>query len=382
MVSRRGIGRRRPEGRQVQAFRAFFMVLVALALLSGIAGGLLRLGIALPASADATWPGAAALHHGALMIVGFLGTVIGIERAVAVKRRAAFTAPLLSAASAVALLAGAPAAGAWLGALAAAVFAGVGVAVVRRQAAAHTWLLLAGAVSWLAGSALHALGIGLGAVVPLWFSFLVLTIAAERLEMARLMRQRPSAQAALLAVLGLMLGGAAGSALWPGPSGVAYGASLALLAAWLGAFDIARRTVRAEGLSRYMAVCLLAGYAWLAVAGVAWAATSLGWPWRDAALHALGLGFVFSMMLAHAPVILPAVARVKLAFGAVFYVPLVLLHGSLALRLAGGAADPAWRAAGGAWNAAAIAAFAATVAGAAVAWRVSHGRARRPRAGH
>jgi hypothetical protein len=29
---------------------------------------------------------------------------------------------------------------------------------------------------------------------------------------------------------------------------------------------------------------------------------------RDAALHGLGLGFLFSMMLGHAPVILPAVA--------------------------------------------------------------------------
>ena len=33
-------------------------------------------------------------------------------------------------------------------------------------------------------------------------------------------------------------------------------------------------------------------------------------------------GFVFSMMLAHAPVILPALARVKLLFGWLFYVPL------------------------------------------------------------
>jgi hypothetical protein len=40
-----------------------------------------------------------------------------------------------------------------------------------------------------------------------------------------------------------------------------------------------------------MAVCLLLGYAWLFVAGIAWTATSLGLPLRDAALHGLGLGF-------------------------------------------------------------------------------------------
>ena len=121
------------------------------------------------------------------------------------------------------------------------------------------------------------------------------------------------------------------------------------------------------------------GYAWLAVAGAAWIATALGLPLRDVALHALGLGFIFSMMMGHAPVILPAVARVKLQFGGFFYVPLAALHASLAVRLLWGAADFAARA-GATFNAAAIALFAATVVGAAVAWRIKHTRrARRTR---
>jgi hypothetical protein len=88
---------------------------------------------------------------------------------------------------------------------------------------------------------------------------------------------------------------------------VLYGAALTALGAGSRAFDIARRTVRAEGLSRYMAVCLLIGYAWLFAAGSPGPRPSLGAPLRDAALHGLGLGFLFSMMLGHAPVILPAV---------------------------------------------------------------------------
>jgi hypothetical protein len=43
--------------------------------------------------------------------------------------------------------------------------------------------------------------------------------------------------------------------------------------------------MRAAGLSRYMAVCLLLGYAWLAIAGLAWMATAAGLPLRDTALH-------------------------------------------------------------------------------------------------
>ena len=96
-----------------------------------------------------------------------------------------------------------------------------------------------------------------------------MTIAAERLEMTRLMRRRPGAQAALYAVLLALAAAAAASARWPGPGGVLFGAALLALAAWLLTYDLARRTVRAQGLPRYMAVCLLAGYAWLAIGGLA-----------------------------------------------------------------------------------------------------------------
>ena len=76
------------------------------------------------------------------------------------------------------------------------------------------------------------------------------------------------------------------------------------------------------------------------------------------ALHALMLGFVFSMVFGHAPVIFPAVLRVSVPYHPVFYAPLALLHLSLALRLAGDLAGLAeWRSAGGALNALALLAF-------------------------
>jgi hypothetical protein len=340
-------------------------ILVAASLVGGIAGGLLRAGVDAPWNA-ATPVGRAAVAHAALMICGFFGTVIGIERAVAVKRPWAFAAPVASALAGLAWLAGQPATAVALGVIASLVFVAVNVVVVRLQRAPHTALLLASALAWLAGNALHAWGAAAEAVLPWWFAFLVMTIAAERLEMTRLMRRRPSAQTALVAVLALLLAGAAVCAADARAGGVLFGVSLVLLAAWLALFDIARRTVRAQGLSRYMALCLLGGYAWLAVGGVAWTAHALGVPCRDAALHALGLGFVVSMVMGHAPVILPAVTGVKVAFGAGFYLPLALLHASLLVRVI-----PPWRAAGAALNAAAILAFAATMVAAAVRWRRS-----------
>jgi hypothetical protein len=352
--------------------RAFMLVLLALvgsALLAAVAGGLLRAGIALPAAHDAMWPARAALLHAALMIGAFMGTVIGIERAVALKHRAAWFAPIASSVAGLAMLLGLDGPSRWLLLAAALAFTGVNLLVVRRQRAPHTALLLAGALCWLAGNLLFALNWPAAAVAPWWFAFLVMTVAAERLEMTRMMRRRAAAQPALVTVLALMALGAAASAVAPMVGGVLYGASLLLLALWLLVFDIARRTLFAGGLARYMAVCLLGGYAWLAVAGVAWAASALGLPLRDAALHALGLGFIFSMMMGHAPVILPAIARVKVLFGVFFYVPLAALHLSLFARLGIGWSEPAWRAQGALFNALSIALFAATVVGAALAWR-------------
>lgn len=350
--------------------KTVLLILVLISLVAAIAGGLVRAGLEWPGHPDGAVAGRAAIAHAALMMSGFLGTVIAIERAVAVKLRWAFAAPFLSGSGGVLLLAGYAGAGAWLGVFAALVFVGVNLVVVKRLPAAHTVLLLAGSLAWLAGAWSFATGQPGAATVPWWFAFLVSTIAAERLEMTRLTRRHPAAQPALHAVLLALLAGAALSAPAPALGGVVYGAALAALAVWLGIFDIARRTVLSRGLSRYIAVCLLGGYLWLGVAGLAWMGMAIGMPTRDAALHALGLGFVISLVMGHAPVILPAVARVRLHYGGWFYVPLALLHASLVLRLAGGLADPELLAAGAALNAVALALFGATVAGSALSGHV------------
>lgn len=136
------------------------------------------------------WAGHAAVAHGALMVCGFMGTVIGIERAVAVKRLFAWLAPAASGAGGLCLMAAETALAAVLLSIAAAVFVGVNLVVVQRQRAAHTALLLAGALAWLVGCLLFWHQPGNTACLPWWFAFLVMTIAAERLEMTRLMRRR------------------------------------------------------------------------------------------------------------------------------------------------------------------------------------------------
>jgi hypothetical protein len=114
-----------------------------------------------------------------------------------------------------------------------------------------------------------------------------------------------------------------------------------------------------------MALALLAGYAWLVASGflsLAIGSPRAG-PAYDAILHALFVGFVFSMIFAHAPVIFPAVLGLPVAFRSRFYLHLALLHAGLLLRAAGdlAGAEPARRLGGG-LNALAILLFLAQTA--------------------
>jgi hypothetical protein len=101
---------------------------------------------------------------------------------------------------------------------------------------------------------------------------------------------------------------------------------------------MARRTVRRAGLPRFIALCLLVGYVWLGIGGVfgvVFGEVHAGIQY-ELLLHALLLGFVFSMIFGHALIIIPALAQRTVGFHAGFYLPLILLHSSLLLRVWGG----------------------------------------------
>jgi hypothetical protein len=303
-----------------------------LALLAGLWGGLVRLGWSLPALRPAL-----AGAHGPLMIAGFLGTLIGLERAVALGGWA-YAAPLLTALAAAALLVGPPGPAAPLLMTAGSgVFLAVLGRLLARDRARYLAVMALGACLWIVGNALWLGGWPLYRVAPWWGGFLVLTIAGERLDLARLRPARRGSGAAFL-------GAAAVFVLGVGLSAVRFDAGLRLagfgmvgLALWLGRNDIARRSLHEVGLARFMAVCLLSGYVWLGVAGLL--ALVLGGvmagPHYDALLHALFLGFVFAMVFAHAPVILPGILGRPVVFRPTFYVPPAMLHVTLAARLAG-----------------------------------------------
>ncbi|MEX0600119.1 MAG: hypothetical protein WD205_05715 [Rhodothermales bacterium] len=330
------------------------MALGMLSLLAGLWGGLIRIG----------WPPYApqmATLHGPLMVCGFLGTVIGLERAVALGRAWSYAAPLLTGLGGVLLIAGV---GSWEGPML--ITAGSGIllfifaAVLRMQAQPFAIVMAAGALSWFSGNVLWLAGTPVSTVVWWWMGFLVLTIAGERLELSRMLMHAPQVQRVFLGIVGAQAAGLVAASMAPEVGVRVIGAALVLLAAWLLRYDVARRTVRGNGLTRFIAVCLISGYVWLIAGGsllALYGISSAGMLY-DAVLHAVFVGFVFSMIFGHAPIIFPSVLGVPVAYRPSYYVHLALLHVSLVARTAGDVAGvPLLRRWGGLVNALAIVLF-------------------------
>jgi len=177
-------------------------------------------------------------------------------------------------------------------------------------------------------------GVPVPVLLPWLVGFIVLTIGGERLELARIAMGANAGRVLVLLSGGLVVGVVA-SLLWPRTGYPLLGVAVLGLVGWLTVHDVARRTVRATGLVRFMAGCMLAGYFWLGVAGTTWlvGGPALEGPGYDVVIHAVFLGFTVSMIMAHAPVILPAVLRRPLPYHPALLVPAVLLHVSLVLRL-------------------------------------------------
>ena len=241
----------------------------------------------------------------------------------------------------VPLLAAGVASGAALITAASVVVVAIFVVICRREPALFALTMAAGALAWCAGNVLWLAGFAIYRVVFWWMAFLVLTIAGERLELNRVLRPTPLVRAAFVAAAALVGAGAVLSLRVESVGVRILGGGLLATATWLARNDVARRTVRQRGLTRFMAVALLGGYVWLAIGGVLGIALAPAAPGvrYDAMLHAVFLGFVLSMVFAHAPVIFPAILGVPLRYRSTFYVHVALLHASLSLRLTGDLVD-------------------------------------------
>lgn len=312
-------------------FRIPIVLCVIVALFAALWAALVRVGWKMPAL-----PVSLAGQHGALMISAFLGTLVSLERAVALQKNWAFATPAFSALGGLALMVGLPAEiGRGLITLGSLGLVVIFVYIYRLHPTADVVTMALGSGMWLVGNILWLLGESIYSAVPWWAGFLILTICGERLEISRVLFLKKFSRtlfkiAVSVFSIGLLV------SLFSLTLGLRIGGvGLILLGAWLLRFDIARRTIKKAGLTRYIAACLLPGYVWLVIAGGLWLIAGL--PSHnltiDAMLHAILLGFVFSMIFGHAPIILPALMPVDITYRSIFYFPLVLLQGSLIVRI-------------------------------------------------
>jgi hypothetical protein len=338
------------------------LLTVIIALLGGLGSGLARLGWQMDAMSR-NW----ILIHGPLMISGFLGTLICLERAVALASRYRWSliVPVINAAGAVVLLVMRDAIAArlilTLGSLGLLVVFGF---MLRLHPSRDVVIMALGALCWLVGNALWFTGQPVYQVVHLWTAFLILTIVGERLELSRVRRLTPAAENLLTLAVGVYLSGVMITIVDLSIGVRILGVGALLTAGWLLRYDIARRTIQQTDLPRYMAACLLLGYGWLGFGGLLaiWQGAIYAGPVYAAVLHAFLLGFVFSMIFGHAPIIIPALTGLQVKYTPIFYGHLILLHVTLIYRMFGNLfGDFSAQQQGGLWNVIALLLFIAVM---------------------
>lgn len=310
-------------------FRIPYVALAVSCFLAAIYGGLWRLGWALPHA------GHVGDLHGPLMIGGCFGTLIGLERAMALDERWILSAPSLSALAAALLIGGVPVpVGGALLLAAAAVLTAASVCALMHESRLFTAVLAGGAACWGLGDAMWLLKDDVPSAAPWWLLFLILTIAAERLEKSRWSAMGKGAQKTFALGILLLIGGAS-FGLFNAAGAFMSGAGLLILAAWLAREDLSSRSLESAPHRRFLKGCMGAGYTWMAVAGLALlgmppAAFPLGY---DLVLHAILIGFVLSMAMGHSVMVVPAMTGATTPYHPAMYVGFAVLHLSVLDRV-------------------------------------------------
>jgi hypothetical protein len=334
--------------------------------LAALYGGLWRIGWPLPHG-----EGLGEIH-GPLMICGFFGALIGLERAVALKRPWAFATPWLACAGALCLIAGAPLAiPATLFAAAAAILTLASILALRDDPRLFTAVLAGAAACWGLGAIVWLRTEAVASAAPWWLLFLALTIAAERLDMSRIRGLGRVGAAAFLACVGALVAGAC-LGLFDALGAPMLGCGLIALSAWLLRHDLALGKIGRAPPLRFFGFAMCAGYLWMAVAGagLVFAPPAVAPYGYDLALHAVLVGFVVSMAFGHSVIVIPAITGAAAPYHPAMYAGLALLHASVALRVCGdlGAFEPVRMASGG------LTFMALLAFGGVLAWRIAAAR--------
>lgn len=304
-----------------------FVLLAMGSLLTGLWSGLIRIGWPLPLHSIA-------VHHGAIMVGGFFTTLITLEKAIPLKNKVAFIAPVVSALSMIMILndyfyqvgLGLMIAGS------VALFAIQSSHVYKSPNDRPAILMAIGAVMLVAGNLLLLTSKFYPSSFPLWMGFILFTIVGERLELSKFLPVPVQAKGILLLLLALFGTGLVlpfhGYGKYLSGAGM-FGASI-----WLLQYDVIMIGLKSRGLTKYSAAAMLLANLALLIEGVFLIILPNTMPAYDTLVHTFFIGFGFTMVFAHGPIILPAVLKKTVKpYSPILYIWLILLQSSLYMRI-------------------------------------------------
>jgi len=306
----------------------FVLPFVLVSLVIGVLAGLFRMGWSIPM-------GEVAGEHGALMTGSFLGTLICLERIVALKKKWMYIIPVISGMSLVFFLLGEQRIAMSLLAVGSLGLVYIYIDLINRFKEYYFYVMMIGAIGWAVGNIIMIINPFYPQAAPWWIVFILLTVFGERLELSKFLPQSKLKRVTMIISISVFMLGI----ILPYHTIGKFisGAGMLLIAFWLLKYDIARKSVKAKGMHRFTGSLLLAGYFWLLVCGLLMIYDFNSLYNYDAMLHAFFLGFTFSMIFAHAPIIFPGVAGLIIRpFHDSLFIWAILLQISLAMRIVSG----------------------------------------------
>lgn len=310
--------------------KKIFLVLpfVLTSLVVGILAGLFRMGWSIPI-------GEIAGDHGALMTGSFLGTLICLERIVVLKKKWLYVIPVVSGISLIFFYFGEQKIAMGLLTFGSLGLIYVYIDLIKRFGEYYFYVMMIGGIAWAVGNIIMIISPFYPQAAPWWIAFILLTVFGERLELSKFLPQTKLKRITMIISISVFMLGMILPYHTVGK--FVSGAGFILMAFWLFKYDIARKSVKARGMHRFTGSLLLAGYFWLLVCGLLMIVDFGSIFNYDAMLHAFFLGFTFSMIFAHAPIIFPGVAGLVIRpFHDSLFIWGILLQFSLAMRIISG----------------------------------------------
>lgn len=302
-----------------------FVLLALMCLIFGFLTGLNRIGWSIFASP-------ATAHHGAIMIGGFLGTLIALEKLIPLKNRILFLVPVLSGGSLVLFLLNFPYAAMTMLLCASFFLCCIFAFYLYKHRELQYVMMLLGAISWFIGNTLLLTKKMYPLSFPWWLGFILFVIIGERLEITKFLPVTGKQKSVVFFFLLLYFISCLVS--FHGIGNIISGVALIGISVWLLRYDIIRISISKTLLTKYVAMALLCGYVALMLCGIFFITMKGSLLAYDALIHTFFLGFTFSMIFAHGPIILPGVLGISVKpYHKIFYVWLILLQVSWLVRV-------------------------------------------------